>query len=118
LNFRFSEKEELLRRSIAEFAQREIAPLVDKIEEEGGFDPQLIPKLAQIGILGLITPPEYGGNEMGHVAKTIVMEEIAKVCPGVGLTLEGHFVCVYLIQTFGSNEQKERYLPLLTSGET
>ncbi len=117
MDFSFNEREELLKKSIAEFAQREIAPLVDKLEEEG-FDPQLIPKLAQMGILGLITPPKYGGNEMGHVAKTIVMEEIAKVCPGVGLTLEGHFVCTYLIQTFGSEEQKGKYLPLLTSGKS
>ncbi len=117
MEFGFTEREELLRKSIAEFAEREIAPLVEKMETEGEFDPCLIPKLAQMGILGIITPPEYGGTGMGHVAKTIVIEEIAKVCPGVGLTLEGHFVCTYLIQTFGTQEQKSRYLPLLTSGE-
>ena len=118
MDFSFSEKEELLRKSIAEFAKREIAPLVDKMEAEGGFAPELIPKLGEMGILGIITPTEYGGNGMGHVAKTIAVEEISKVCPGVGLTLEGHYVCTYLIQTFGSEDQKKKYLPRLTSGET
>ncbi len=118
MDFSFSEREELLRKSIAEFAQREIAPLIEKMESQGGFAPELIPKLGQMGLLGIITPPEYGGNGMGHVAKTIAVEEISKVCPGVGLTLEGHYVCTYLIQTFGSETQKKKYLPRLTSGET
>ncbi|RLD98286.1 MAG: acyl-CoA dehydrogenase, partial [Aquificota bacterium] len=68
MDFSFSEKEELLRKSIAEFAKREIAPLMDKMEAEGGFAPELIPKLGEMGILGIITPTEYGGNGMGHVA--------------------------------------------------
>ena len=118
MDFCFNESEELLRRSIAEFAQKEIAPLVEQMESQGGFDHQLVPKLGEIGVLGIITPAQYGGNGMGHVAKTIAVEEISKVSPGVGLTLEGHYVCTYLIQTFGSKEQKERYLPRLTSGET
>jgi alkylation response protein AidB-like acyl-CoA dehydrogenase len=116
VDFQFNEKEELFRKSMAEFAQREIAPLVDKMEKEGALTCKLIPKLSEMGILGLITPTEFGGSGMGHVAKTIAMEEISKVYPGVGLTLEGHFVCIHLIQQFGSNEQKKKYLPILTSG--
>lgn len=118
LDFSFNEREELLKKSVEEFVQREVAPLVKEMEKEGRFASELIPKLAKMGVLGLITPPQYGGNGVGHVAKTIVLEEISKVCPGVGLTLEGHIVCTYLIQTFGSEKQKRRYLPRLTSGES
>ncbi len=115
MDFAFSEREEQFRKFIAEFALKEIEPLISSMEERG-FLRELVPKLARVGMLSFFVPEEYGGNGLGHVAKTIAMEEIAKVYPSIGLFLDGHYVSSYLISVFGSNEQKERYLPALADG--
>ncbi len=118
MDFKLSEREELLRKSIAEFAQREIVPLVEEMEKTGEFPRSLIKKMGDIGLLGLVTSPEYGGNGMGFLARAIAIEEVSKVSGAVGLALQVHHMACWPIETWGTEEQKKKYLPRLTNGET
>ncbi len=113
MDFTIPERLELLRKSVAEFAQREIAPLVEEMEKTAEFPRQLIPKMGEMGLLGLVTSPEYGGNGMGFLARAIAIEEISKVSAAVGITLQVHHMCCWPIETFGTEEQKKKYLPKL-----
>ena len=118
MDFKLSEREALLRKSIAEFAQREIAPLVEEMEKTGEFPRPLIKKMGDIGLLGLVTSPEYGGNGMGFLARAIAIEEISKVSAAVGIALQVHHMACWPIETWGTDEQKKKYLPRLTNGST
>ena len=115
MDFKLSEREELLRKSIAEFAQREIAPLVEEMEKTGEFPRPLIKKMGDIGLLGLLTSPEYGGNGMGFLARAIAIEEVSKVSAALGLVLDVHHMSCWAIETWGTEDQKKKYLPRLVS---
>jgi alkylation response protein AidB-like acyl-CoA dehydrogenase len=118
MDFKLSEREELLRKSMAEFAQREIAPLVEEMEKIGEFPRSLMKKTGEIGLCGLVTSPQYGGNGMGHMARAIGIEEVSKVSAAVGLALQVHHMACWPIETWGTEEQKGKYLPRLATGET
>jgi len=115
MDFKLSEREALLRKSIAEFAQREIAPLVEEMEKTGEFPRPLIKKMGDIGLLGLLTSPEYGGNGMGFLARAIAIEEVSKVSAALGLVLDVHHMSCWAIETWGTEDQKKKYLPRLVS---
>ena len=118
MEFKFSEREELLRKSIAEWAEKEIPPRMEEMEETGEFPTDLLPAMGQMGILGVITPKEYGGTGLGALARIIVLEELGKVCPAIPMALQVHHMCTYCLNTWGNDEQKKKYLPPLVKGET
>jgi alkylation response protein AidB-like acyl-CoA dehydrogenase len=118
MEFKLSEREELLRKVVREFAEKEITPRVDAMEETGEFPIDLLRKMGDIGILGVITPPEYGGNGMGNLARVIVLEELGRVCPAIPMALQVHHMATHALNTFGTEEQKKKYLPPLAKGET
>lgn len=118
MDFKLTEREELLRKSVAEFAEREIEPLVNEMERTGEFPKPLMKKMGDMGLCGLITSPQYGGNGMGHLARAIAIEEISKVSAAIGIAFQVHHMCCWPIETWGTEEQKKRYLPRLAMGET
>jgi alkylation response protein AidB-like acyl-CoA dehydrogenase len=118
MEFKFSDREELLRKSVAEWAEKEITPRMERMEETGEFPTELLPAMGQMGILGVITPKEYGGTGLGALARIIVLEELGKVCPAIPMALQVHHMCTYCLNTWGNEEQKKKYLPPLVKGET
>ena len=118
MDFKLSEREELLRKSMREFAEKEIPPRMEAMEETGEFPVDLLKKMGDVGILGVITPPEYGGTGMGNLARIIILEEMGRVCPAIPMALQVHHMATQALSKFGNEEQKKRYLPPLAKGET
>ncbi len=118
MEFEFSQREDLLRKSVREYAEKEIAPRRDEMEETGEFPVDLLPSMGEMGILGVITPEEYGGTGMGHLARIIVLEELGRVSPAIPMALQVHHMSTYALNVWGNEEQKRKYLPPLAKGET
>ena len=119
MEFGFSEREELLRKSVRELAEAEITDdLIEKMEETGEFPIEVIQPLAKMGVTGLITPPEYGGVGLGYMARMIALQEVSRVSAAVAMGLQVHHMECAAINDFASDEQKEKYLPSLAKGET
>lgn len=119
MDFLFTAEQEILRDSIRSFAQSEIKPLVQESDEAGIWPETFTKKLAEMGILGIIAPEEFGGAGYSNVDYVIVLEELSKVDPSVGLVVAAHnSLCANHINLFGSLSQKQRYLTRLASGET
>src|SRR6476469_4338808 len=117
VDFRLTEEQQLLRRTVREFAEAEIGPHVRKWDEAQHFPAELIPRLAGLGLLGIQFPDEYGGAGMSAVDYCICIEELARVCPAVALSVAAHNgLCSAHIGMFGNDEQKRKYLPRLVSG--
>jgi isovaleryl-CoA dehydrogenase len=107
-----------IRHSIAQFAQREIAPKAHSIDQSNQFPRELWPKLGQMGLLGITVAETYGGSQMGYLAHVIAMEEISRASGSVGLSYGAHSnLCVNQLHRFGTEAQKQQYLPKLVSGE-
>jgi len=118
MDFKLTEREELLRKTVREFAEKEITPRMDAMEETGEFPIELLKKMGDMGILGVITPPEYGGTGMGNLARIIALEELGRVCPAIPMALQVHHMATHAFSKFGNDEQKKKYLPPLAKGET
>jgi len=118
MDFKLSEREELLRKSAREFAESEITPRVEAMEESGEFPVDLLKPMAKLGITGLIAPPEYGGVGLGYLARTIVLEELARVCAAVAMGMQVHHMAIAALNDFGTGEQKKKFIPPLARGET
>ncbi|MEO6692381.1 MAG: acyl-CoA dehydrogenase family protein [Saprospiraceae bacterium] len=109
---------ELIRQSAREFAEIHIRPFVMEWDEAQHFPTDLMHKLGKQGFLGVLVPQEYGGSGLGYQEYITVIEEIAKVCGSIGLSIAAHnSLCTGHIQTFGNEEQKKKYLPKLATGE-
>ena len=118
MDFRLSEEQELLRRSVREFAETEIRPHVREWDQDQHFPVELMPKLAALGLLGIQFPEQYGGAGMTAVDYCICIEELARVDPGIALSVAAHNgLCSAHIALFGSEAQKQAYLVPLARGE-
>jgi alkylation response protein AidB-like acyl-CoA dehydrogenase len=118
MDFRLSEEQILLRRTVREFAEAEIRPHVMEWDEAQQFSMDLLPKLAELGLLGVQFSEEYGGAGMSALDYCICIEEIARVCPAVALSIAAHNgLCSAHIASFGNEEQRRKYLPRLVRGE-
>lgn len=118
MNFEFSAEQEQLRREVAEFARSEIAPHVREWDEHQKFPLETIKKLGALGYLGVIFPEEYGGAGLTYIDYVIVIEELARVDPSVGLIVAAHnSLCANHIYTAGNGEQKRKYLSRLATGD-
>src|SRR5437588_6147769 len=118
MDFRLTEDQELLRRSVREFAETEIRPHVREWDEAQHFPTELIPKLAALGLLGIQFPDAYGGAAMSGIDYCICIEELARVDPGVALSVAAHNgLCAAHIFAFGNEAQKRTYLVPLARGE-
>ena len=118
MDLRFTEEQELLRRSIREFAETEIRPHVREWDEAQQFPPDLRPKLAALGLMGIQFSEEYGGAAMSAVDYCICIEELARVDPSICLSVAAHNgLGAAHIAAFGTDEQRRRYLVPLARGE-
>ena len=118
MDFRLTDDQELLRRSVREFAETEIRPHVREWDEAQHFPVELIPALASLGLMGIQFPESYGGSGMSAVDYCICIEELARVDPGVALSVAAHNgLCAAHIHMFGTEDQKQRWLGPLARGE-
>jgi len=118
LNFNHGEDIDMLRDAVYDFAQNEIAPMAEAIDEKNEFPNELWPKLGEMGLLGLTVAEEYGGSNLGYLAHVIAMEEISRASASVALSYGAHSnLCVNQIHKNGNEAQKKKYLPKLVSGE-
>src|SRR5256885_9852591 len=118
MDCRLTEEQELLRRTVREFAETEIRPHVRDWDQDQHFPTELMPKLAALGLLGIQFPEQYGGAGMTAVDYCISIEELARVDPGVALSVAAqNGLCASHIALFGSEAQKQAYLVPLARGE-
>ena len=118
MDFEYTAEQIHLRRAVREFAQAEIAPHVLEWDENQTFPLEVIKKLGELGYMGAIFPEEYGGAGLGYIEYAIIIEELSRVDGSVGIILAAHTsLCSNHIYKAGSEEQKQRYLTKLTSGE-
>ncbi len=119
MNFELSDEQLQIKMSVREFAESEIAPYALEWDETQHFPDELRPKLAELGLLGVIFPEQYGGAGMGYVEYSTIIEELGRVCGAVGLSVAAHnSLCSNHIYMFGTEEQKQKYLVPLTQGES
>src|SRR4051812_7174863 len=118
MDFRPSDEQALLRRSVREFAEAEMRPHVMEWDESQHFPMDLLPKLADLGLMGIQFPDRYGGSGMSGVDYCICIEELARVCPAIALSVAAHNgLCSAHIFMFGTEAQKQQFLPRLVKGE-
>jgi butyryl-CoA dehydrogenase len=116
--YELTEEQALLRGTLREFAQGEIAPPSSKLDETGEFPWENIRKMRELGLFGMIFPPEYGGAGLDTLSYAIAVEEISRACASTGITLAAHTsLGTWPIYRFGTDAQKRKYLPALCSGE-
>jgi alkylation response protein AidB-like acyl-CoA dehydrogenase len=114
----YNSKNDLVRLAAKEFAERHILPHVMEWDEAQHFPIDLMHQLGQQGFLGVLVPEQYGGSGLGYQEYVSIIEEIAQVCGSIGLSVAAHnSLCTNHILQFGSEEQKQMYLPKLASGE-
>jgi alkylation response protein AidB-like acyl-CoA dehydrogenase len=118
VDFSFTDEQQQLRRSVREFAQSEIAPHVMEWDETSEFPSELIPKLADMGLLGVIFPEEYGGAGLGYIEYATVIEELSRIDGSIGLIVAAHnSLCTNHIYKFGTPEQRKKYVTPLAHGK-
>ena len=109
---------EMLRDSVRGFASKEIAPIAAEVDEKNAFPNQLWLRFGEMGLLGITANEAYGGSQMGYLAHVVAMEEISRASASIALSYGAHSnLCVNQISLNGSEQQKQRYLPKLISGE-
>ena len=118
MEFSLTEEQQQLRRTVRDFAEGEIAPHVMEWDETSKFPSELIPKLAEMGFLGVIFPEKYGGAGMGYIEYAIIIEELSRVDGSIGIIVAAHnSLCTNHIYKFGSEEQKIKYVVPLAQGK-
>lgn len=117
MDYRLDEEHRLFRNSVRNFAENELKPRTRDIDENASFPIELVPTMTDIGLLGLIIPEEYGGVEADSISIAIAIEEIGRICGSTGLSIAAHtgLGCFPLVR-WGSDEQKEKWLPVLAQG--
>ena len=118
LNFDLGETADMIRETVASFAQNEIAPRAAEIDRTDTFPRDLLPKMGELGLLGITVEEEWGGTGLGYLEHVVAMEEISRASASVGLSYGAHSnLCVNQIRRWATDAQKARYLPKLMSGE-
>ena len=115
--FNLSEEHIQLQQTFREFAENEVKPLAKELDETERFPTETVRKMAELGMMGLPIPEEYGGSGIDQIGYVLAVEELSKVCATTGIILSAHTsLCCWPIMTFGTEAQKEKYLKPLASG--
>src|SRR5512136_2213014 len=118
MDFALTEEQGMFRDMFRRFAQKEIAQVAEHTDKEQGVPPELLNKAAEQGMLGALVPDNYGGAALDPVSYTLMLEEIGRVCMSTAVVIAHHTSqATQAILDFGTDAQKEQFLPLLASGE-
>jgi butyryl-CoA dehydrogenase len=118
MNFELSQDHRVLQSAVRDFVEKEIKPIAMKIDEEHAIPDTLVKKMGEMGFLGSYLPDEYGGAGLDMLSYAIVVEEVSKACGSSGVLISAHTsLCCGPIYTFGTEEQKKKWLPALNSGD-
>ena len=117
MDFTLSKEHEMARQLFKDFAENEVKPLAQEVDEEERFPRETVEKMAKYGFMGIPVPKEYGGQGCDILTYAMCVEELSKVCGTTGVIVSAHTsLCIDPILTYGTKEQKEKYLPDLASG--
>jgi len=118
MNFDFTPEQLAVKKMITEFANSEVKPYAADADQKEIFPEEQIKKLSKLGIMGMSIPAKYGGTELDNISQTIIMEELSRACSSTAVTMGAHtsLTCFPLVN-YGTDEQKEIFLPKLASGE-
>jgi alkylation response protein AidB-like acyl-CoA dehydrogenase len=118
MNFEKSENQVMIAQMVRDFVEKEIRPNVMHWDESQEFPRDVFRKMGELGLMGVLVPQEYGGSGLGYFEYISVIKEVAKVCGSIGLSVAAHnSLCTNHILEFANEEQKQKYLPKLASGE-
>jgi len=119
MEFDLNEEQRMIRKMVRDFAEKEIAPKAAELDETKEFPWETIQKMADLGLLGLPVPEEYGGSGADTISYAIAVEEVARACGSTAITMASHTSLVATpLYEFGTEEQKRKYLVPLATGET
>ena len=118
MDFKLSKEQLMLQKMYREFAENEVKPIAADVDEEERFPEETVKKMAKLGMMGIYLPKEYGGAGADYLSYVMAVEEMAKVCGTTSVVLSAHTsLCCNPIFEYGTEEQKQKYLPKLCSGE-
>lgn len=118
MDFQLSEEQEMLRRMVRDFSEKEVEPTAAERDEEERFDWGIFDQMAELGLTGIPWPEEYGGIGSDYVSYVIAVEELSRVCASIGVTLSAHIsLASWPIYTYGTEGQKKNFLTRLAKGE-
>jgi len=118
MDFDLTEEQRMIREMVRDFAERELRPVAASIDREHRFPAEQIKKMAELGLMGVTVPPEYGGAGMDSVCYAIATEEVARVCASTSTIMSAHnSLCIGPIMKFGTEAQKKRWVPSLAQGQ-
>ncbi len=118
MDFALTDEQRAIQETAREFARREVDPIVDEYDESQKFPREVMAKAGELGFLGIIFPEEYGGSGLGYIEYVLVVTELSKVDPSVGISVAAHnSLCTNHIYKFGTEEQRRRWVVPLARGE-
>ena len=118
MDFTYTREQQMVKKMLREFAEKEIAPYCEELDEAAKYPYESVAKLGKLGIMGMPFPASYGGAGLDYVTYVMAIEELSKVCGSHGVIVQTHVaLCCWPIFTYGTEEQKRKYLPKLLSGE-
>ncbi|MDD2294524.1 MAG: acyl-CoA dehydrogenase family protein, partial [Eubacteriales bacterium] len=118
MNFQLTKEQEFVRKMVREFAEAEVEPIAADIDKEHRFPVENVAKMGKLGLMGVPFPKEWGGAGSDHISYAITVEELSRVCATTGVICSAHTsLCVWPIWTYGTDEQKKKYLPGLCTGK-
>ncbi|GLO67694.1 acyl-CoA dehydrogenase [Oceanobacillus sp. E9] len=118
MNFQLTEEQEMLRKMVRDFAEKEVAPSASERDEEERFDRSIFDQMAELGLTGIPWPEEYGGIGSDYLSYVVAVEELSRVCASTGVTLSAHLsLASWPIFKYGTEDQKKNFLQRLATGE-
>lgn len=118
MKLELNEQQKMIQKMVREFAEKEIAPVAAELDKKAEYPTKILEKMAKLGLLGIIIPPEYGGAGLDTISYAIVIEEISRKCASTGVITSVHnSLTAWPIMKYGTDEQKKKYLPILAKGE-
>ncbi|HUT70543.1 MAG TPA: acyl-CoA dehydrogenase family protein, partial [Desulfatiglandales bacterium] len=118
MDFELTEEQRIIQKTIRDFATKELAPVADELDEKEEFPHQIFKRIGELGLLGMLLPQEYGGSDAGELSLALAIEEIAKACASTADIVDSAAVIGTVpIFHYGTEEQKQRFLPSLATGE-
>ncbi len=118
MDFSLTKEQEMVRKMVREFAVNEVEPIAAEIDEEARFPFETMEKAGKLGLMGMPFPREYGGAGADYISYIMAIEELSKACGSTGVIVQTHCaLCAWPIMTYGTEKQKQKYLPDLLSGK-